>query len=93
MKLDAIASRGVKKDFYDFYFIAQLIALEDLLANSQEKYPTVRDFSLMVLEALLDFQVADQQTDLVTNPSVTWERVRQFVATEVKRIAGLWFDP
>jgi hypothetical protein len=46
MKLDAVAGRGTRKDFYDLYFIASLIPLEDLFARSPEKYPGARGFAL-----------------------------------------------
>ena len=53
MKLDAIAGRGVKKDFIDLYFIAQHLILDKLIGQGQDKYPTVRDFDTMVLESLI----------------------------------------
>lgn len=92
MKLDAIASRRVKKDFYDLYFIAQHLSLDELLERGQEKYPTVRDFGMMVLEALTDFSVADQQAPIQTFPPVEWENVRTFCIREVQRIGRNWFE-
>lgn len=86
------ASRGVRKDFYDLYFIAQQMPLDKLLDRAAEKYPLVRDFGTMVLEALADFSVADQQTPLETFPPVSWAEVRTFFVREVRRLGRQWFE-
>jgi len=44
MKLDAAASRGVRKDFYDLYFIAQQMPLDELLERAKEK---IRWFAIL----------------------------------------------
>lgn len=69
----------VRKDFYDLYFIARQMPLDELLERAKEKYPLVRDFGTMVLEALADFSVAAQQTPLETFPPVSWVEVRSFL--------------
>jgi hypothetical protein len=92
MKLDAIASRGVKKDFYDLYFIAQTLPLENLLERCREKYPHHRDFGMMALEGLVDFSTADRQADIQTIPPVAWAEVRTFCQQEVRRIGRRWFE-
>jgi hypothetical protein len=92
MKLDAIAGRGVRKDFYDFYFIAQTISLETLLTRGGTKYSGYRDFGLLVLEGLVDFNVADQQATLLTTPPVEWAEVRAFCQQQVQRLGRQWFE-
>lgn len=92
MKLDAIASRGVNKDFYDLYFIAAQLPLESLLERSQEKYPTTRDFGVMALRAMVDFTVADRQPPLQTFPPLGWAEVRAFFLQEARRIGQSWFE-
>ncbi|MBI5052246.1 MAG: nucleotidyl transferase AbiEii/AbiGii toxin family protein, partial [Chloroflexi bacterium] len=61
MKLDAIAGRGARRDFYDVYFLAQHIPLEIMFERAQEKYPHARDFAMMVMPRLNDFRYADTQ--------------------------------
>ncbi len=51
MKLDAIAGRGTRKDFYDLYFIASHTSLDELFARSSDKYPESRNFGMRVLTA------------------------------------------
>jgi hypothetical protein len=92
MKLDAVASRSARKDFYDLYFIAQTVPLETLLARSRDKYPDYRDFGLIVLEGLADFSVADQHTPIQTTPPVEWAEVRAFCRQEVQRLGKQWFE-
>ena len=92
MKLDAVATRGARKDFYDLYFIAQAIPLEELLEKGAIKYPHTRDFGMLVLTALVDFDVADQQTSVETHPPVSWEAIKNFFIGEVQRIGNKWFE-
>jgi predicted nucleotidyltransferase component of viral defense system len=92
MKLDAIASRGARKDFYDLYFIAQIVSLDTLLERSVEKYSGHQDFAMQTLAALTNFTVADKHPPLQTMPSIEWETVRAFCRAEVRRIGYRWFE-
>jgi len=92
MKLDAIASRGVRKDFYDLYFIAQHLPLTELLERGQEKYPHTRDFGMMVLDSLVDFSVAEQQAAIETSPPVSWEEIKNFYTEAAQAIGRNWFE-
>ena len=51
MKLDALVTRGSRKDFYDLYAIVQQISIRSLLDLGRTKYPRVRDFGLMAVES------------------------------------------
>ncbi|MFN8458104.1 MAG: nucleotidyl transferase AbiEii/AbiGii toxin family protein [Anaerolineae bacterium] len=92
MKLDAIASRGVRKDFCDLYFIAQHLPLNELLEHGQEKYPHTRDFGMMVLDSLVDFSVAEQQAAIETSPPIAWEDIKKFYIEAVQHIGRNWFE-
>jgi hypothetical protein len=59
MKLDAVAGRGTRKDFYDLYYIAPRVSLDELFACSSEKYRHAEGFAMRVLTALVDFDIAD----------------------------------
>jgi hypothetical protein len=52
MKLDAVSSRGTKRDFIDLYFIAKERPLPLLLGLFQERYGDVQ-FSLMHIKKSL----------------------------------------
>lgn len=92
MKMDAIATRGARKDFYDLYFIARHVPLEDMLERAKDKYPYVRDFGIMVLAALGDFENADQDVPIESYPPVSWDEVKDFFVREVRRIGRQWFE-
>jgi len=92
MKLDAIAHRGARKDFYDAYFISRHIALDRLLDQSPIKYPYARGYGMMVLEGMVDFDRADQQAPVQTIPPVAWETIKEFFVQELRRIGRMWFE-
>jgi len=91
MKLDALISRGSRKDFYDLYVIAQQISIPDLLTLGKAKYPHARDFELMAVESLVLFENADRdlQPDLLID--LPWERVRQFFIAQAQALGQTWF--
>ena len=93
MKLDAIADRGARRDFYDAYFISRHTPLDRLLDQSPIKYPYVRGFGMMVLEGMVDFDRADQQAPVETLPPVAWETIKEFFVQELRRIGRMWFEP
>ena len=91
MKLDAIAGRGMRKDFYDLYFIASQVSLDELFARSGEKYPHSRGFGMRVLTALVDFDIADQQDQPILLLPVEWDQVKAFFVAEARRLGQKWF--
>lgn len=90
MKLDAIAGRGTRKDFYDLYFLAPRLSLDELFARSADKYPRSRDFGMRVLTALVDFDIADQQDEPTMLQPVEWEQVKAFFLAEARRLGRAW---
>ncbi len=91
MKLDALVSRGSRKDFYDLYAISQQIPLADLLERSATKYHDVRDFGLMAVESMLMFDNADRdrQPDLLIN--VPWYVIRDYFVEQSVILSNRWF--
>ena len=93
MKLDAIADRGARKDFYDAYFISRQLPLDRLLDQSSIKYPYSPGFGMMVLEGMVDFDRADRDASVETIPPVDWEAIKEFFVQELRRIGRMWFEP
>ncbi|MFA6924256.1 MAG: nucleotidyl transferase AbiEii/AbiGii toxin family protein [Bacteroidales bacterium] len=54
MKLSAIMSRAVEKDYVDLYFILQKISLDDLLDYCKKKYRSLDE--MMILKSLPFFE-------------------------------------
>jgi hypothetical protein len=91
MKLDAIAGRGLRKDFYDLYFITSRVPLDELFARSAEKYPYSHGFGIRVLTALVDFDIAEQQDEPVLLMPARWDQVKAFFETEARRLGQILF--
>ncbi len=87
MKLSAIASRGVRRDFIDLYTVAHQHGLEQLLAWFAEKYASVNYSRTHLLKSLQYFEVADREPlpDLIT--PLAWNDVKQFFASAVDRLS------
>jgi len=92
MKLDALISRGARKDFYDLYFIAQQVPLEEMLHQGPAKYPYARDYEMMALTSLTDFDNADRDVAIETFDRVSWEAVKEFFVAEARRLGRIWFE-
>jgi len=93
MKLDALISRGSRKDFYDLYFIAQQISISDLLNLGQTKYPYARDFEIMAVESLVFFENADRDIQPMMLADAAWDDVRQFFIEQAQTLGQSWFGP
>ena len=91
MKLDALISRGSRKDFYDVYAIVRQVPLADLLVLAQSKYPHVRDFELMAVESLVLFDNADRDVQPALLVDWPWEQVRQFFIDQARNLGKTWF--
>lgn len=92
MKLDALISRGARKDFYDLYFIAQQVPLEEMLHQGPVKYPYTRDYEMMALTSLTDFDNADRDVAVKTFDRLSWEIVKDFFVAEARRLGRIWFE-
>lgn len=83
MKLSAITSRSVLKDYVDLYFILQHFELKILLDFVKEKFPTI-DTNL-ILKSLVYFE--DIQEDPISykhNNQVSIEIVKEYLLITVK---------
>ena len=92
MKLDAVIGRGSRKDFYDLYIISQQIPLSDLLRAGERKYPQARDFQLMALEGLLQFDNANRDLQPEMLVALPWDNVRRFFVEQGKALGKDWFE-
>ena len=90
MKMDAVAGRGTRRDFYDLYFIASQVSLDELFAQSANKYPYSRGFKMRVLVALVDFDAADQDEEPTLLLPAEWSEVKAFFTTEARRLGREW---
>jgi hypothetical protein len=87
MKVEAIASRGARKDFYDLYFICQDgLALPDAIDAFRLRFATARPDVYHRLRALTYFDDAEREPEPDLLRPVDWESVRRYFVAEVRRI-------
>ena len=65
MKLSAITSRSLEKDYVDLYYILQTCSLADMLGDAKQKFPEL-DQSV-ILKALVYFDDVEQEHILFKN--------------------------
>jgi hypothetical protein len=98
MKIDAIATRGIKRDFIDLYCIIQSrgISLNTIISFYEQKYGMERDMVIHALRSLTYFEDAEknnlQDRPLELLQKLDWEEVKRFFREEVERTSRklLW---
>ena len=81
MKLNAIANRGSKKDFYDMAELLKHFSLIDMLGFFSRKYPNTDPFA--VIRSLAWFEEAEKEPDPIPMLGQTWESVKRIVSDTV----------
>ncbi len=85
MKLKAIAQRGSKKDFFDIYFLLDIMPLETMISLFRQKFKMHEVFH--ILKSLSYFEDAEQSANpVVFDKSVTWKEVKASINESVKRM-------
>ena len=85
MKIEAISSRGIKRDFMDLYFICQSgIALKEILDLYDRKYQQHKSNTIHILKSLIYFVDADATAVPKMLKTVDWKKVKRFFEDEVK---------
>ena len=84
MKLNAIANRGSKKDFFDLALLLDHFTLPRMIGYFSEKYPATDPFT--VIRSLAWFEDAEMEPDPVSLTGATWDSVQ---ATASEAVAGL----
>lgn len=87
MKIDAISSRGTKKDFIDLYFICQKTAsLSELLKLFERKYKSVDYNMIHIFKSLSYFEDAEKNPMPKMIIAVSWRGVKEFFKKEVQKL-------
>ena len=84
MKLDAISSRGSKKDFIDLYFLLKLVPLEKLLELFFKKYKGIDYNKMHLLKSLVYFEEAEKDPMPKMFKRVAWKNVKEDILKKVK---------
>ncbi len=86
MKVDAISSRGSKRDFVDLYFILKKFncSLEEFFKYFEKKYGGENYNIFHILKSLVHFDDADRDPELDMKVPFSWENIKIFYVKEIK---------
>ncbi|MBI5306105.1 nucleotidyl transferase AbiEii/AbiGii toxin family protein [Candidatus Wolfebacteria bacterium] len=82
MKIDAISSRGSKKDFIDLYFLLKKYSLFELIGFFGKKYSGIKYNRLHILKSLTYFSDANNEPMPKMIESLEWEEVKKHIYKE-----------
>lgn len=88
MKIDAISSRGSKKDFFDLYFLLQEYSLSELIGFFEKRYSDVHYNKVHVLKSIAYFEDAEREPDPNLIKKASWKEVREVIEKEAKKLMG-----
>jgi len=86
MKIDAISSRGSKKDFVDLYFLLEKYSLSELFSFFEKKYSHIGYNKMHLLKSLVYFADAEDQTMPKMLRDVSWDSVKEKILQEAKKL-------
>lgn len=84
MKLNAIANRGSKKDFYDIAALLNTYTLETLISYYKEKYNPAS--LLMLVRSLSWFDDADAEPDPRSLAGASWPDIKQIISNAIRSL-------
>lgn len=94
IKLDAISSRGKKRDFIDLYQICHdAFSLEQTIQHFERKYAGVSYSTAHLLKSLTYFEDAEDDPMPQMLTSLEWDDVRGFFEAEVRRLMRASLGP
>jgi len=91
MKLIAIADRGIKRDFYDIYFLLKEFSLEEIFKWLKEKYPQFNIYS--AVRGLTYFEDAEKkkyQRRVYLFKYVSWLKVKKILIEKANEHRKKW---
>jgi len=87
MKIDAISTRGIKRDFIDLYFICQGgISLKETLSVYDRKYGNLASNIVHLQKSLVYFVDAEAAIMPKMLKKVDWENVKKYFEYEVRKL-------
>lgn len=88
MKIDAVSSRGSKKDFIDLYFLLKKYSLPELLGFFERKYADIKYNKLHILKSLAYFEDAENEPMPEMLKQADWKEIKSKITGEANNILG-----
>ncbi|MDO8474133.1 MAG: nucleotidyl transferase AbiEii/AbiGii toxin family protein [bacterium] len=89
MKIDALSSRGSRKDFVDIYFLLQKYTLSELIGFFEKKYKNIQFNKLHILKSLVFFDDAELEPMPIMMQVVSWEEIKRKIQGETTAMLKL----
>lgn len=86
MKIDAISSRGAKKDFVDIYFLLKEFSMKEILKFFEKKYEGIDYNNLHILKSLTYFEEAEKEPMPFMIKDVSWKDIKKQITEKAKII-------
>ena len=86
MKIDAVSSRGSKKDFIDLYFLLEKYSLSELFSFFERKYSHIEYNRLHLLKSLAYFDDADEDVMPKMLKAISWDAVKEKILEETRKL-------
>lgn len=83
MKLDAVSSRGSRKDFIDIYELLKKHTLAEIIDFFEKKYTGIKYNMLHILKSLVYFDDADGEPPPMMLYDTNWDDVKQGISHAV----------
>ncbi len=91
MKIDAISSRGARKDFIDLYAICnEVVPLYEMFRSFDLKYKGIEYNKVHILKSLIYFDEAEQDPLPQMLRRIEWVEVKKFFVDQVKSVSRQW---
>ena len=88
MKINAIETRGTKRDFIDLFFIAKEFSLNEMLEFYGEKYGKLEAHLYTIIRSLAYFEDAEIDEKIPKMlVDISWKNIKKFFQKESLRLA------
>lgn len=77
MKIDAVSSRGSRKDFVDIYFLLKKYSLPELIGFFEKKYENIQFNKLHILKSMVFFADAEAEPMPIMMQQADWEEIKR----------------
>jgi predicted nucleotidyltransferase component of viral defense system len=84
MKIGAITGRGRKRDFFDLYMLLNQFSLKEILEFYHAKFSNSDEYT--PIKSLIYFEDAEDDNLLKNTVNFDWEKVKEKIRLEVKKI-------
>jgi hypothetical protein len=84
MKIDAISSRGSKKDFIDLFFLLKEYSLQEILEFFTKKYNNINYNLVHIIKSLSFFEDSEEDPEPVMLKKANWEDVKKEISRQAQ---------